>query len=144
MPSTVSNSRSSAAARANHISPAPARAGHRTPAAAAPASSGPNDLGAVYPTSLKLPAGLKARIDEAASREGVSAHAYMLQTLAKATERARLREQFVSDAQEALQDMIENGREYDLADVREYFAQRDKWRNGDGSKPRRPTPARRA
>lgn len=96
----------------------------------------------MYPTSLKLPAGLKTRIDEAASREGISAHAYMLQTLAGATERVRLREQFVADAQEALHDMIENGREYDLADVREYFAKRDKWRKGAAPKPRHPAPVR--
>ena len=38
---------------------------------------------------------LKAAIDDDARRQGVSSHAWMVRTLAEATERARLREQHV-------------------------------------------------
>lgn len=116
----------------------------QTPARRSRGSGPVSRAAAPQPTSLKLPAGLKQQIDDLAAKRGQTAHGFMLQTLAEATERARLREQFVADAQEALHDMVENGREYDLADVREYFARRDKWRKGAGPKPRHPAPARSA
>lgn len=97
---------------------------------------------AVSPTSLKLPLTLKTRIDGLAVRRGISPHAFMLETLAAAAERARLREQFVHDAQEALHRMIETGEGYDLDGVRDYFAKRATWRKGAGPKPRRPAPVR--
>ena len=57
-------------------------------------------------------------------------------------QRARLREQFAQDAQEALHRMIETGEGYDLDDVRDYFAKRALWRKGVGPKPSRPAPVR--
>ena len=57
-------------------------------------------------------------------------------------QRARLREQFVHDAQEALHRMIETGEGYALDDVRDYFAKRAVWRRGAGPKPSRPAPVR--
>ena len=39
------------------------------------------------PTSLKLPAELKAAIDDDARKQGLSSHAYMVKTLADAAER---------------------------------------------------------
>ena len=56
--------------------------------------------------------------------------------------RARLREQFVHDAQEALHRMIETGEGYDLDDVREYFVKRAAWRKGVGPMPTPPAPVR--
>ena len=112
----------------------PSSTAHRAPGRAASR--------AVSPTSLKLPLPLKAQIDSLAGRRGISAHAFMLETLAAAAERARLREQFVHDAQEALHRMIETGEGYDLDDVRDYFAKRAVWRKGAGPKPRRPAPVR--
>lgn len=94
--------------------------------------------GASRPTSLKLPAALKARIDDIASKEGLSAHAFMLNTLAAATERVYLREQFKHDAQEALNEMKATGMGHALGDVRQYFARLADFRNGKGPKPRRP------
>ena len=54
------------------------------------------------PTSLKLPPALKAQIDASAQKAGISAHAFMIKTLADATERTRLRDQFQQDSLDAL------------------------------------------
>ena len=110
------------------------RSGPGGEATAARASAG----GASRPTSLKLPAALKARIDDIASREGLTPHAFMLGALAAATERAYLREQFQHDAQEALSEMNATGMGHALGDVRQYFAKLADFRNGKGPKPRRP------
>ncbi len=83
-------------------------------------------------TSLKLPAELKAAIDEDARKQGLSSHAYMVKTLADAAERARLREQFTQDALAAEQDMLARGG-YDLTDVRAHFEARAR-----GERPERP------
>lgn len=83
-------------------------------------------------TSLKLPVELKTAIDEGARKQGMTSHAYMVKTLADATERARLREQFTQDALAAEQDMLARGG-YDLADVQIYFEARAR-----GERPERP------
>ena len=87
---------------------------------------------ATVATSLKLPAELKAALDEDARKQGLSMHAYMVKTLAEATERARQREQFTQDALVAEQDMLARGA-YDLADARAYFQARLR-----GEQPERP------
>lgn len=97
---------------------------------------------AVSPTSLKLPADLKAKIDDLAGKEGLSAHAFMLQTLNAAAERATLREQFSRDAQEALQNLQSTRQGYELTDVRDYFGKLAQYRKGKGPKPRRPALSR--
>ena len=84
------------------------------------------------PTSLKLPAELKAAIDEDARKQGLSSHAYMVKTLAEAAERSRLQEQFTQDALAAEQDMLERGA-HDFADVVTYFEARLR-----GERPPRP------
>ena len=86
-------------------------------------------------TSVKLPAALKARIDEVARKEGLSAHAFMVKTLAEATGRARLREQFTKDYEQALREVQDSGLAYEFADVRAYFAARA--RGESPPKPRR-------
>lgn len=90
-------------------------------------------------TSLKLPAELKAQIDETARNAGISAHAYMVKTLAEATQRAQLRGQFQQDALEALLDMKKTGLGHTLQDMRDYFAQLATYRKGQGLKPPNPT-----
>ena len=87
---------------------------------------------ATVATSLKLPAELKAALDEDARKQGLSMHAYMVKTLAEATERTRQREQFTQDALVAEQDMLARGA-YDLADARTYFQARLR-----GEQPERP------
>lgn len=80
-------------------------------------------MSATIATSLKLPAELKAAIDEDARKQGLSSHAYMVKTLADAAEQARQRERFTQDALAAEQDMLARGA-YDLADVKTYFEAR--------------------
>ena len=90
------------------------------------------------PTSLKLPAALKARIDDLAGKEGLSPHAFMLNTLAAATEQAYRRTQFQRDAKEALREMKTTGLGHALGDVNQYFEKLAVFRAGKGPRPRRP------
>ena len=90
------------------------------------------------PTSLKLPPKLKAQIDASAQKAGISTHAFMVKTLADATERTRLRDQFQQDALDALREVEATGMAFDFDDVRDYFAKRAVWRQGAGSEPSLP------
>ena len=90
------------------------------------------------PTSLKLPPALKAQIDASAEKAGISAHAFMIKTLADATERTRLRDQFQQDSLDALQEMKETGMGYAFDDVRAYFKERALHRQGKGPEPSHP------
>lgn len=83
-------------------------------------------------TSLKLPAELKAAIDDHARKLGMSSHAYMVKTLSETAERMRLQHQFSRDALTAEQDMLRRGG-YDWEDVKAYLAAR-----GRGENPERP------
>ena len=109
-----------------------------SPAQAAPAL--PPRPGAFQPTSLKLPSALKAQIDETARKAGISPHAFMLQTLAAATEQANMREQFQRDAQDAQAQMKASGLGHELSAVQDYFARLADFRAGKGRKPRKPSP----
>jgi predicted transcriptional regulator len=86
-------------------------------------------------TSLKLPAELKAAIDEDAKKLGMSSHAYMVKTLADTAERARLRERFHQDALDALREMNETGLGHDWDDVKVYFRELAAFRAGHGERP---------
>lgn len=79
-------------------------------------------------TSLKLPAELKAAIDEEAKKLGITSHAYMVKTLSDASERARLQDQFTRDALAAEQDMLDRGG-YEWDDVKAYLAARRRGEN---------------
>ena len=85
---------------------------------------------------------LKAQIDETARKAGVSPHAFMVQTLATATEQASLREQFQRDSQEAQADMKASGLGHELSAVQDYFVRLADFRAGKGRKPRKPLPKR--
>ena len=99
-------------------------------------------IGAAKPTSLKLPAGLKAELDDVAKNAGLSLHAYMIQTLADSVQRARLREAFALDSKNALRDMKASGLGHQLSDVRAYFSKLADHRKGLGPKPRPLRPKR--
>ncbi len=86
------------------------------------------------PTSIKLPASVKAQIDESARKAGVSAHAFMVKTLSEATQRTRLREQFDLDAQASFEEVQESGMAYEWEEVKTYLKARAK----DRSTPRPP------
>lgn len=91
-------------------------------------------------TSLKLPAELKAAIDEDARKQGLSSHAYMVRTLADAAERTRQRERFTQDALAAERQMLETGLGHRLEDVQGYFAQMAEFRAGRAERPARLVP----
>lgn len=83
----------------------------------------PATSGASKTTSLKLPAALKAQLEDDAQTAGLSLHAFMVQTLADSARRTRLRETFALDSMTALRDMKTRGLGYELGNVRAYFSQ---------------------
>lgn len=100
----------------------------------------PTAHAASKPTSLKLPAALKAQLEVVAQDAGLSLHAFMIQTLADSVQRTRLRETFALDAMTALHDMKEGGSGYELSDVRAYFSHLTNHRKGLEAKPKAPLP----
>ena len=80
------------------------------------------------PTSLKLPAQVKAQIDAAARADGLTPHAYMVRVLQQEAERRQQRAQFQQDALAALEEAQRIGA-HDLDDVKAYFAARKAGQN---------------
>ena len=89
-------------------------------------------------TSLKLPAELKAQIDETARKAGMTAHAFMVKALSDTAKRAAQREQFDIDTQEALAEVERTGLVHRMEDVETYFEQRTLWRQGLAAEPAKP------
>jgi hypothetical protein len=87
------------------------------------------------PTSLKLPCALKLQLEEDAKQMGISLHAFMVNTLADAAQRKRLRQSFAQDSADALADMKATGTGHALDDVRVYFSQLKSHRQGQGEQP---------
>lgn len=94
------------------------------------------------PTSLKLPAALKAQLEDGAKDAGMSLHAFMVQTLADSVRRAHLRETFAQDCDTALRDMKTNGSGHELGDVRAYFSELALHRKGLRARPQELAPTR--
>lgn len=94
------------------------------------------------PTSLKLPAALKAQLEDVAKDAGLSLHAFMVQTLADTVRLTRQREAFALDSAAALRDMKTNGAGYELGDVRAYFSELANHRKGLQAKPHDLVPTR--
>jgi hypothetical protein len=72
-------------------------------------------------TSLKLPKALKTRITRLAKRAGESPHAFMLRLLEKQIEAIERFEQFLADARQSDERMMDDGTGYPAADVHEYL-----------------------
>lgn len=89
-------------------------------------------------TSLKLPAELKAQIDETARKAGMTAHAFMVKALSDTARRAQQREQFQQDSLDALAEVERTGLAHTLDDVESYFEQRALWRKGLAAEPAKP------
>jgi predicted transcriptional regulator len=89
-------------------------------------------------TSLKLPAELKAQIDETARKAGMTAHAYMVKALSDTARRAQQREQFDQDTRDALAEVERTGLAHTMEDVEHYFEQRALWRKGLAAEPAKP------
>lgn len=94
------------------------------------------------PTSLKLPAALKAQLEIDAQSAGVSLHAFMVQTLADSVRRTRLHAAFMRDSVTALRDMKTSGAGYELGEVRAYFSELANHRKGLQTKPQALLPKR--
>lgn len=94
------------------------------------------------PTSLKLPAALKAQLEDVAKDAGLSLHAFMVQSLADTVRLTRQREAFALDSAAALRDMKTSGAGYELGDVRAYFSELAKHRKGLQAKPHDLVPTR--
>jgi hypothetical protein len=96
----------------------------------------------IVATSLKLPASVKAQIDAAANKAGITAHAYMVKILEETAVRAKMREEFEKDSQSALRDMKDTGLAFDFDDAKRYFKALALYRQGGGPKPERPAMVR--
>ena len=75
-------------------------------------------------TSLKLPADLKQRAIAAASKQGVTPHAFMLNAIAQAATAAEHRADFVAQAGAARKLMLDSGKGYDAEAVHTYLRNR--------------------
>lgn len=75
-------------------------------------------------TSLKLPDELKRRAAEAAQKQGMSPHAFMVNAIDQAATRAELRASFLADAQLARAEMLKTGKGYDADEVHAYLQAR--------------------
>ncbi len=102
--------------------------------------SGPAPAEKMVPTSLKLPASVKAQIDANANLAGMTAHAYMVRALAKTVERARLRAQFDADTAQAWEAVQRDNAVYDFDEARAHFAARADARERGAPEPDTPRP----
>lgn len=75
-------------------------------------------------TSLKLSDALKQRAAEAAQRQGISPHAFMVQAIEQAATQAEQRAGFVADALAAREHMLTSGEGYEAADVHAWLKAR--------------------
>lgn len=87
-------------------------------------------------TSLKLPDELKAQAAEAARRQGVSAHAFMVEAIRAATLAAEQRARFVAEAKAARKAMLKSGSGHDADEVHAYLRQRVTGRKATAPKAR--------
>ncbi|MBE0508963.1 MAG: CopG family transcriptional regulator [Marinospirillum sp.] len=75
-------------------------------------------------TTLRLPDNLKARIAEAAKRNGVTPHHFMLEAVAEKTEQAEHKASFDALAEERYARILETGNTLDWVEVRDYLQAR--------------------
>ena len=86
-------------------------------------------------TSLKLSEELRARVLAAAEAAGTSPHAFMVEAIARETERAEQYDAFLDDARKAEAEVERTGLHYAAKDVFRYMTAR-----AAGKRPRRPKP----
>lgn len=68
-------------------------------------------------TSLKLPDDIRQLVAQAATSEGISAHAFMIRAVSEAAVNADKRAQFVDSAVASRQQALQTGRGYAADDV---------------------------
>ena len=71
-------------------------------------------------TTIRLPDDLRERIDKVAAARGSSAHAFMVEAVARAAEQEELRLDFEAEAERRLQEMERTGEFLTLEDLRPY------------------------
>src|SRR2546423_14603797 len=71
-------------------------------------------------TSLKLPDDLKRRLERLAAHSRKSPHAFMLEVLARETERSELRERFAAEAAQSEHEALSRGKTYALSATFDY------------------------
>lgn len=72
-------------------------------------------------TSLKLPEDIKQLAAEAARRQGVSTHAFMVDAIRAAAVAGEKRAKFVADAVAARQDTLKSGKGFSATEVHRYM-----------------------
>lgn len=75
-------------------------------------------------TSLKLPDALKKRVADLVADSGKTAHAFMVEAIEQAAERAELRERFGEEATASDAQVLRTGKAYELAAVFDYLEQK--------------------
>ncbi|MET3105962.1 putative transcriptional regulator [Oxalobacteraceae bacterium GrIS 2.11] len=75
-------------------------------------------------TSLKLSDDLKQRAISAATSQGVSTHAFMVNAIEQAATSAESRANFIADANAAREQMLSTGKGYNSEDVHAYIQAR--------------------
>ena len=71
--------------------------------------------------SVKLADAVKARIDDAASHRGVTAHAFMVEAIEQSVQREEWHRSFVEDALKARAAVVRSGKVYDGDEVAAYL-----------------------
>ena len=75
-------------------------------------------------TSLKIPEELKRRAVDAARRQGLSPHAFMVNAIEQTVLASEQRASFIAEALAAEQEMLESGLGYAADDVHRYIKAR--------------------
>jgi predicted transcriptional regulator len=87
-------------------------------------------------TSLKLPDELKKRIDALVKRGDTTAHAFMVEAIRQATERAERREIFLEEARQAEVEVLRSGKAFDVEEVFDYLETKVRGKKAQRPKPR--------
>ena len=74
--------------------------------------------------SVKLADVIKARIDDAASNRGITAHAFMVEAIEQSVQQDERHRSFVEDAMKARAAMVRSGKVYDGDEVAAYLRAR--------------------
>lgn len=88
-------------------------------------------------TSIRLEEDLQARIAAAAEREGRTAHAFMVEAIARAVERSEGGNDFQRTAEKRLAELQETGKSVGFDEARAYLEAR-----AQGQRPARPSARR--
>lgn len=87
-------------------------------------------------TSLKLPDDIKQRAAAAARRQGVTAHAFMVDAISVATAAAEQRARFVAEAKAARKALLKSGEGFDADEVHAYLRTRVRGAKAKALEPR--------